>query len=356
MSLKLRRWTLTTSCPNFCPRASSKSHEFLPQRKASVRGTSTTPCLNSCPPASSKYHQMTALVSWTGNGRTGFMLLINHWINPVTNFSNSEVFLGTIHFQYWSISCRQIRGKGPWPPGLFQDKDEAVSKVWTRGWSSHFWASRCFDDFIFSRPPPIHRRYETIIRELYVGTQCSKCTMRFKQWDQCKSHMDSHKKQSDSTPSKAIPHSWYSRIDVSPNTHQTEPKVLLEKWIMSLMEAPELFLKIGTNSCLCNKEHVLLSKLWLCLCVSIRTGSSTTSKSRLKKQYQVETQKNQIAAEMKIQHASRRGSSPSFNSRQHDEDDSAAQTITPAELQQLQGTGHSREWDIMDAFRTIQNK
>lgn len=176
-----------------------------------------------------------------------------------------------------------------------------------------------------------------------MGTQCSKCTMRFKQWDQCKKHMDSHKKQSDSTPSKAIHRSWYCRIDVSPNTHQTKPKVLLEKWIMSLMEAPELFLKIGTNSCLCIKEHVFLSKLWLCLYVFIRTGSSTTPKSQVKKQYQVETQKNQIAAEMMIQHASRRGSSPSFNSLQYDEDDSAAQTITPTELQQLQGTGHSQE-------------
>lgn len=61
-----------------------------------------------------------------------------------------------------------------------------------------------------------------------MGTQCSKCTMRFKQRDQYKKHMDSHKKQSHSTRSRSIPHSWYSSVNVSPNIQLTELKLSLE--------------------------------------------------------------------------------------------------------------------------------
>lgn len=140
MSPKCRRWMLTTCCSNFCPPESSKSHKFVPQRKASVRRALTTCCPSSCSPASSNYHQITALVSWTGN--------IISWL--ITELHKPL----KLHFQYLSISCRPIRGRGPWPPGLFQDKDEAVSRVWTLEFGAYIferWSVSRLHFFLF--PP-----------------------------------------------------------------------------------------------------------------------------------------------------------------------------------------------------------
>lgn len=106
MSPKPRRWTLTTCCSNFCPPASSNSHKFLPQRKASVRRTLTTCCPISCPPASSKYLQMTTLVSWASNITSGFIFLI--LILSQTSQSQkyfSEPFISNI---YHSLAYKSV--------------------------------------------------------------------------------------------------------------------------------------------------------------------------------------------------------------------------------------------------------
>ncbi|XP_029692331.1 uncharacterized protein isoform X2 [Takifugu rubripes] len=52
------------------------------------------------------------------------------------------------------------------------------------------------------------RRYENVIQELYMETQCSQCALRFKQSDQYKEHLESHQ---NSPPSKT--RSWYASVN-----------------------------------------------------------------------------------------------------------------------------------------------